>query len=271
MPTIDPKNLTAQLQYRAAGNPPSTSPAQAIANCFPGLEFDFRNLWRRILVGIVLHEADNLVVAVDPAAPAAVQGLLGQRLISVGGVPTVTVPMGPRSPGGPSVPLGDPPPNDQANLEWTNALADAAIRPGTKVRCVFQSGGSTGPRTEIDLEVRALLDREVSGGSIVQQRAVVSSEAVEPGELTQSLCSPWQNDYRECGCYYWAASRPDYVNVDTSGATSVGHNWLQKGRAAATPKVYSTNMADLVTYEELFRDWANLLRFIIGGNDEPTA
>ena len=62
-----------------------------------------------------------------------------------------------------------------------------------------------------DLTVRPLLDE-----------AVIAREAVEPGELTQSLCSPWQNDYRECGCYYWAASRPDYVNVYLLPRASVG-------------------------------------------------
>src|SRR5262249_11716498 len=25
-----------------------------------------------------------------------------------------------------------------------------------------------------------------------------------PGELTQSLCSPWTHDFRDCGCFYWA-------------------------------------------------------------------
>ncbi|MGI9023260.1 MAG: ferritin-like domain-containing protein, partial [Acidimicrobiales bacterium] len=30
-----------------------------------------------------------------------------------------------------------------------------------------------------------------------------------PGELTQSLCSPWQHDFRDCGCYYWASNHPD--------------------------------------------------------------
>ena len=65
MDPIDPKNLSAQLTYRAEGNPPGTLPSATISNCFPGLEFDFRNVWRRIFVGIVLHEADNLVVAIE--------------------------------------------------------------------------------------------------------------------------------------------------------------------------------------------------------------
>jgi len=65
---IKAKNLTAQLQYRAAGNPPSTHPNAAISNAFPGLEMDFRNVWRRILEGIQLHEATNFVMVVDETA-----------------------------------------------------------------------------------------------------------------------------------------------------------------------------------------------------------
>ncbi len=253
MPTIDPKNLTAQFLYAAAGNPPSTLPASAIANCFPGLEFDFRNLWRRVFVGIVLHEADNLVVATDPGAPPEVQALRGKRLVSVNGLAVVAPVSGPRTAGGANDVLFP-----AANLEWTNSLADVATRPGAKVPCAFQdsdqNGLPTGPVTTVQLEIRALLDGPV-----------IARDAVLPGELTQSLCSPWQNDYRECGCYYWAASRPDFVNVDTSAAQSTGNNWLQKDRTPATPKDYfATN---LVTYEELFRAWTGLLRFVVQGND----
>ena len=30
-----------------------------------------------------------------------------------------------------------------------------------------------------------------------------------PGELTQSLCSPWTHDFRDCGCFYWSSNHPD--------------------------------------------------------------
>jgi hypothetical protein len=86
-----------------------------------------------------------------------------------------------------------------------------------------------------------------------------------PGELTQSLCSPWQNDYRECGCYYWAASRPDYVNVEsTAQGASIGNNWLARSR---DPKRYDVPDAQQVSYEELFRNWQGLLRFVVEGRD----
>ena len=75
--SIEAKNLWAQLQYRAAGNPPSTLPDSAISNAYPGLEMDFRNVWKRILVGIELHESSNFVVAVDEDAPPEAQPLAG--------------------------------------------------------------------------------------------------------------------------------------------------------------------------------------------------
>jgi hypothetical protein len=82
------------------------------------------------------------------------------------------------------------------------------------------------------------------------------------------LCSPWQNDYRECACYYWAATRPDYVNVEDSGlGETIGNHWLAKNRQ---PKQYIADDsvdARLWTYDDLFRNWQGHLRFVIGGKD----
>jgi hypothetical protein len=61
-PRLSPRNLAAQLQYRAKGNPPTSRPEMVIANCCPGLEVDFRAVWRRLFVGIELSEWDNYVV-----------------------------------------------------------------------------------------------------------------------------------------------------------------------------------------------------------------
>jgi hypothetical protein len=67
MTKIQPQNLTAQLHYRGRGNPPNTQPVSAISNCFPGLEMDFRAIWRRMFVGIVIVENNNYVLeAEDP-------------------------------------------------------------------------------------------------------------------------------------------------------------------------------------------------------------
>jgi hypothetical protein len=265
--TLTPTNLSAIL-YHAQGNPPVAHPSSAISNAFPGLEMDFRNVWRRIFVGIVLHEADNFVVDVEPGASAKLRALIGQRLISVNGVSVIGVLQGPAQSRGAVVPL---PPNENApandpmagktNLEWSNCLADALQMHGKSVNCVFVPQGGGG-QTKISLKVRPFFEAGTG---------VIKRELLEPGELTQSLCSPWQNDYRECSCYYWAASRPDYVNVEARvDGTSAGHNWLQRDRNAAADKVYIVDdFADqrLVTYEQLFQSWEHLLKFEIGGSD----
>ena len=52
---IFPRNLTAQAGYLVPGNPVVTRPEDAVANCFPGLELDVRNLDRRFFPGLVFN------------------------------------------------------------------------------------------------------------------------------------------------------------------------------------------------------------------------
>ena len=78
-----PRNLTAQIHYEAAGNPMSSRPVTAVANCCPGLEFDFRAVWRRIFKGLVLREWDSLVVEIDDDCPPDKRYLKGHRLLRI--------------------------------------------------------------------------------------------------------------------------------------------------------------------------------------------
>ncbi|WP_424886975.1 hypothetical protein [Streptomyces sp. XH2] len=271
--SIHPTNLSAQLHYRAAGNPPSTLAASAISNAFPGLEFDFRNVWRRIFEGIELHEADNYVVRADPEH----QNLKGCRLLRVGGEPVVGNLTGPQIPGSDQSLASARNPDGVVMLEWSNSLAGVLDRHvNQKVPCDFTSKPSPNPvgipedlaelRT-VELTVRPLF---ATSEAVNERLAVIDERLVQPGDLTSSLCSPWQNDYRECACYYWAASRPDFVNVDTDEeGLSVGNNWLAVHRV---PKEYVLDRgADtrLLTYDDLFREWQQQLRFVVGGRDYP--
>src|SRR3954462_7337626 len=104
---IDPKNLAAQLAYRGAGNPPSTHPSSAISNAYPGLEMDFRNIWKHIFEGIELHESSNLVVAVEPGYNELAVLATGYRLISANWQPVIMTVVGPPSSGGLPGPLPD--------------------------------------------------------------------------------------------------------------------------------------------------------------------
>ena len=270
-PLLTPRNLTAQIAYAVAGNPASSRPSSAIANCCPGLEVDFRAVWRRIFKGIVLREYDNLVVATDADVPdPVISGLAGHRLLRVNGVETTGTMVGP-SPADPAQPVvlaTDDNPHGLAPFEWSNLLAAVlgtgkAICDFTKEESWYQHQpwtGRKGDHITVELEVRSFFESDT---------AVISHELAQPGELTQGLCSPWQNDFRECSCYYWASARPDFVNVEpgpTGGST--GDNWLQKVRTGAyLPDDYADDR--LLNYDDLFESWELWLRFQIGGRDSP--
>src|SRR3954470_5006756 len=102
LPKIAPRNLSAQLSYRGRGNPPNTHPSSAISNCFPGLEFDFRAIWRRIFVGITITEHNNYVTEADGPE---FEDLGGHRLLRIDGHDVVTQAFGPVIPGRGAIPL----------------------------------------------------------------------------------------------------------------------------------------------------------------------
>jgi len=273
---IQAVNLSAQLQYRGAGNPPSALPSSAISNAFPGLEMDFRNIWKRIFVGIELHEASTLVVDVDADQSPELRALKNAyRLVKVGDSPVMMPVTGPRYGGGPEneslsdTTLGD----KQMSLEWSNALAaELAKHAGSSVLCSFESLATPARTETFMLQMRSFFEATFINGKPVK-KAVIARDIAPPGALTQSLCSPWQNDYRECACFYWAATRPDYVNVEPrSDGTSAGNNWMQKDRMATTPRHYiSDDWVDpaFISYGDLFQQWELVLRFVFGGVDEP--
>lgn len=257
---IRPINLPAQLEYRARGNPPNSQPDSAISNAYPGLEMDIRNVWRRILEGIVLHESANLVVDVEKDE---LKSLKGKLLVQVAGIDVTAPVVGPNA-DGQIGPLKDSFGNDHMALEWSNALA-LIVREhtGREVACVFQS-----------LDGKQQLNQNLQVRPFFEEGApVISREIAEPGALTQSLCAPWQNDYRECACFYWAANRPDFVNVESRpDGSSAGNNWMQKDRTAETARVYiNDDWQDnrLLSHTDLIRHWEQALRFVIGNEDEP--
>ncbi len=274
MTTLKPRNLTAQLNHRARGNPPNTLPVSAISNCFPGLEFDFRAIWRRILVGLVLSENNNFVVA---AEDPALERLVGHRLLKIDGFVTSVGTSGVVIPGNPPQDLGTlANPNGVSFMEWSNSLARVLAKQGQTVPCTFTRETSytevlpdsvdAQDTVQADLTIRHVFERVEENG-VVLDVPVLARELVQPGELSQGLCSPWQNDYRECACYYWAASRPDYVNVvDTAAGVTAGDNWLAKER---TGRYIPDNRTDsrLVSYDDLFRNWQGVLRFVVDGQD----
>ncbi len=271
-PALTPRNLSAQLHYTAAGNPQSTHIAQSVANCTPGLEVDMRAVWRRLFEGITLREYDNLVIAVDDdVTDPVVKALAGHRLLRVNGVAMQTVKLGP-SPADPDdnvVLSTEDNPGGVAPLEWSNALAHVlANHVGGTVTCDFSATPVW--LKQVPLDVKDITFTTVSlrvRPFFAPGTATISETLAIPGELTQGLCSPWQNDYRECSCYYWASARPDYVNVETGpDGASRGDNWLQKQRTGEyVPDDYADSR--LILYDDLFEGWEQLLVFQVRGRD----
>ncbi|MBK5928401.1 hypothetical protein CCR87_13845 [Rhodobaculum claviforme] len=279
------RNLTAQLHYAAQGNPVSSRPETSVANCCPGLEMDFRAAWRRLFRGVTLREYDNLITActLPPEVIAAAwraagrpehppRDLVGHRLVRVtthDGIDTVfTAPLtgpAPSSPADQILLTTTDNPEGLAPLEWSNALAPILARhQGGHVTCHFSPLPSEAylphdaAAVPIDMAVEQFF---------ADDTAVIAEALAEAGELTQGLCSPWQNDYRECSCYYWASARPDFVNVEVGrDGLAHGDNWLQKTRTGSyVPDDYADTR--LILYDDLFADWERLLRFQIGGRD----
>jgi hypothetical protein len=267
---LTPRNVSAQLYHKAAGNPVSSRPESAIANCCPGLELDFRAVWRRLFEGVVLREYDNLVVDIDPKVEAA-RDLKGHRLLRVAGVPVTTELRGPAASdvGGSILLTTDVNPYGIARMEWSNALATVLwTRKEQLVECDFSREESWDQQLPFDAEAKNYVTVKLKVRSFFEPASALISRALaDAGELTQGLCSPWQNDYRECSCYYWASARPDFVNVEpTAAGTSGGDNWFQK---RSTGQYVADDYEDerLVLYDDLFRDWERWLRVVIGGRD----
>jgi len=284
---LTPLNLSAQLHYEAAGNPLSSRPVTSVANCCPGLEMDFRAVWRRMFKGVVLREYDNLVVDIDPGVKdPKIPRLKGQRLLRVRfpedpsgkGYQMMTPMYGPATSDiqGKVRLTTDLNPNGLAPLEWSNALAHILdTHQGKTVLCDFtrnltketaemQQPCIDKPKNYVTVPLR--VRKFFEDGT-----AVISRALAEAGELTQGLCSPWQNDYRECSCYYWASARPDFINTETAGTgLTKGDNWLQKVRTGDyVPDDYQDSR--LILYDELFLEWEKWLKFQIGGKDVPDA
>jgi hypothetical protein len=247
MDPIEPKNLTARLAYRGRGNPPNSHPQDAIGNCFPGLEVDLRTLLRNLFVGIVLHEGTGVVIGVHPNGPAANAGLTPQHLLFA--INDVHL-------------RGDNFNPIDISLDWGNILADFLVNMGKQVKCTFYS-----------LQDKSLLDVTLQMQQLLEG-ATITRAVAAPGDLTQSLCSPWQSDFHECSCDYWAANRPDFIAVETVDGQAQGFNWLHKDRSSAANKQYVTDPPNgalpnpLMTFDDLYREWETLLRFQIGGKDE---
>jgi hypothetical protein len=258
-----------------AGNPVSTRLESGVGNCFPGLECDLRNLERRFFPLLEVDITDNAITVVGVNS-AGVDAALAAGAIDAGAAETyrridtdvrrrrpwrITALRGTFGPmgtgqltiailGQAGAAAGDPPD------AWT---AIRLLTEGTPVELTLRRGNMT---------------RSLSGN---RERYLDDNGALAamfmPGELTQSLCSPWTHDFRDCGCFYWASNHPDIAQPPRPDASVTNPQWnievpwersdrdpdvVPVGAAAATP-------AELDHYE-INQRWQDL-NFVIEGRE----
>jgi hypothetical protein len=204
------KNPTPHL---VAGNPISTRLESGIGNCFPGLECDLRNLERRFFPFLEMDMPDTEIILVgidiDGAVAARKNGEITRAALDsymtlyAGGswvVETMSGTFGPLGHLTLTVADLNIPSTGKRRLPPDPWTAVRLLTEGTDVRLVLR---------------RTPADPAVNKVSLTAKRARYLGDdgalaaMFLPGELTQSLCSPWTHDFRDCACYYWASNHPD--------------------------------------------------------------
>ncbi|HRI63412.1 MAG TPA: ferritin-like domain-containing protein [Polyangium sp.] len=222
---ITPRNLTARLAHVAVGNPASSSISDAVANCYPGLEMDVRNLDRRFFPGLVFE----FVARDDTSAPYSQPLRYGARLsyVDVDLDPDLQLDT-PAAQKLNAALNGDAGSLLSSGGEW---YIDWIVQSGKKIS--MSSVAADGSEFFYDglwvwRLVRGLepgpvtlhLRRRDRNQSVTLEgwrrmftdpETGALSAAYQPGEMAQSLCSPWQHDFRDCACHYWASNHPDVV------------------------------------------------------------
>jgi Ferritin-like len=287
-----PRNVAAVRRGRApkraadivvvAGNPMSTRLESGIGNCFPGLECDLRNLERRFFPFLETDIGDNsiVVVGVDSrgAAAAANSGGLPadaakayqtiardvaasrswqvtQLAGTFGSLGRLTIDIATLNP--PSSGNGRRPPD-----AWT---AVRMLTEGTQVVLTLTRGNAT-------LQLTGNRARYLDDNGAL-------ADMFLPGELTQSLCSPWTHDFRDCGCYYWASNHPDIALPPLPPMASpddpqwnLAVMWERQDRTIATPPRPAT-LADPTPFEMRYQEindaWQSL-NFVVGRREIVT-
>ena len=275
---IQPRNLTARADALVRGNSVATRPESGVENCYPGLEFDQRNLDKRFFPGLVFeYHAEvqgTFLRAVDPIASGESANITPDDLTAGVFLWAIYGTHGRLQ-------------NDRRDyaLDVTSLMSGLDVwrivhdlEPGPVALLLGQQRAGGAPLAldelaefqQASLAGEEKIARDASGriqyAVVVGQRrryldaeGVIDPEAFEPGDLTRSLCAPWQYDFRDCGCFYWASNKPDLVAVKP-GAPQIAN--FQRSPSAPEPTQPVRNYAqwtrDEYSYTQMIHQWEAL-------------
>jgi Ferritin-like len=234
-PKLLPRNVAALRRgsdpsaapVTVAGNSVATRLESGIGNFFPGLECDLRNLERRFFPFLEIEtDFGSLLVvsAVDldgAGAAFARQDISGSDLDiyrTIAQEISQRVQWSVDTIDGDFGPLGHQKVQLSA-LDGSSFDSNPAHKPPNTMDRPPPDAWTAVRLLKEDSDVTLTLTRQPSspGGraTLIGKRARYLNDSgalarmFEPGELTQSLCSPWTHDFRDCACYYWASNHPD--------------------------------------------------------------
>lgn len=296
---VFPRNLTARAAAVVAGNPANTRLESAVANCFPGLEFDVRALDPRFFPGLRFRCVT--IPGAPPVAPPVGMGTQGFRLLYLD---YLEDPMLPKTSVEPWVvkllqdylgPVG----TLLNNGKW---YLDAIEQNGHRIEMHDSKTGYWDGETvwffvraiapDVPLTIE-LVQRDAPPGTFpivlhgmrrtYVDKAGVIDRAYRAGELTESMCNPWQHDFRDCGCHYWASNHPDVVmgEVAANEALPDGEStnptrastyldWIREDQSDAAAASASNNVFASRPFQidhfQINRHWERL-RFVLEGRE----
>jgi hypothetical protein len=278
-----PRNVAALRQGQAdpaaqtAGNPVSTRLESGVGNCFPGLECDLRNLERRFFPFMEVDIADTAirVVGVDLAGVNAALAAHQLSVVDAGNYRRISADLG-------------------TGQRWSIAAISGTFGPlGALNLTIAQLGQSASGREPPDAwtAIRLLTENTPvritlsQGGAVLRlsgnrARYLDDNGALAamfaPGELTQSLCSPWTHDFRDCGCFYWASNHPDIAQPplpstpDTNPEWNADVPWERADHALnVIPAPATNNAPQELDHYEINQRWQEL-NFVLEGRERVT-
>jgi hypothetical protein len=264
-----PLNLTARSEP-VLGNPITARPESGADNSHPGLEFDTRMLNRIFFPGLVFDfqygQGARLVEVHPERSKDSLGGFRPEHVADPKTMVFLWYIVVKSASGGPNQVY------EVYNLDGYGVLRIvSSLGKGPLLVVVGRSPETVPPdvleKVTAMVAEQVLGKKEWPGESLVAQdkkglqiavlcgeraeyldeNGVIDADAIAPGQLTESLCSPWQWDFAECACYYWAAARPDIVVGEEKGAEA---SFLRRDHTA---RLTSEERAPV----ERMRNWQN--------------
>jgi len=281
-----PRNMTARADTIVCGNPVTSRPESGVENSWPGLEFDHRNLDKVFFRGLYFEYHDErgaILRDFDRNSPVAkffkkadiekgiylayLQGEVvsgRERLVRERRVFSFVPP---------------------AALENWRLVRDLEKGPVAVALCKEDIYDQVLANQLTITDVTPLFDtrrnrREMGLVLLFGERTeyltpdgVIDPALIPAGDLTRSMCSPWQFDFTDCGCFFWASNKPDMVSSPDQPLQILNFRRRDRSRDAertATDWILKDNGdwedADTLGHVDLINHFQDL-KFVFGGRE----